>query len=82
MILETTEPRGVADARNQALALAGCEIIASIDDDTVADPDLLFELEKVFLRDPRIGIAGGSILNLKREGNDLLSRFMEVIEKL
>ena len=82
MILETTVPRGVADARNHALALAGCEIIASIDDDTVADPDLLYELEKVFLRDPRIGIAGGSILNLKREGNDLLSRFMEVIEKL
>jgi len=82
MILETTVPRGVADARNHALTLAGCEIIAFVDDDSVADPDLLCELEKVFLRDPRIGIAGGSILNLKREGNDLLSRFMEVVEKL
>jgi len=82
MKLETTVPRGVAEARNQALNLAGCEIIASIDDDTIADPDLVYELENVFLRDPRIGIAGGSILNLKREDNDLLSRFMEVIEKL
>lgn len=82
MKLETNMPRGVADARNHALTLAGCEIIAFIDDDSVADTDHLYELEKVFLRDPRIGIAGGSILNLKREGRDLLSRFMEVIEKL
>ena len=59
------EQFGVSCARNLAVSAAKGEIIAFVDDDICVDPDWLERLERVFLRDPKIGIASGAILNLK-----------------
>jgi len=39
-------------------------------------------VEEAFLRDERIGIVGGSILNLDTGATDAVSRFFELVERL
>ena len=73
---------GVAVARNRGLSEARGEVVAFIDDDTVAEPGWLAALEEAFLRDERIGILGGSILNLDTGATDPVSRFFELAERL
>jgi hypothetical protein len=77
-----SEPRGVAGARNVAARIAKGEVIAFLDDDASVDPDWLEHLERVFLRDPRIGLAGGAILNMECGRNDRVWMFMEAVEKI
>jgi hypothetical protein len=77
-----SEPRGVAGARNMAARIAKGEVIAFLDDDASVDPEWLEQLERVFLRDPQIGLAGGAILNMACGRNDLVWRFMEAVEKI
>jgi cellulose synthase/poly-beta-1,6-N-acetylglucosamine synthase-like glycosyltransferase len=68
--------RGAAAARNAALARAGGEVVAFTDADCVVDPDWLAHLVAP-LGDPRVGIAGGTIL-ARRPANDV-ERFGERI---
>ena len=77
-----SEPRGVAGARNIAARVAKGEVIAFLDDDAFVDPNWLEHLERVFLRDPRIGLACGAILNMECGRNDRVWRFMEAVEKI
>ena len=77
-----SEPQGVAGARNMAVRIAKGEVIAFLDDDASVDPEWLEQLEKVFLRDPRIGLVGGAILNMACGRNDRVWKFMEVVEKI
>jgi cellulose synthase/poly-beta-1,6-N-acetylglucosamine synthase-like glycosyltransferase len=65
-----------------AARIAKGEVIAFLDDDASVDPEWLEQLERVFLRDPRIGLAGGAILNMACGRNDLVWRFMETVEKI
>ncbi len=76
-----TQP-GVAGARNRAAQAATGEIIAFLDDDACVAPDWLERLERVFLRDPQIGLAAGATLNMKCGRADRIWRFMEAVEKI
>ena len=73
---------GVAPARNMAVRESRGEIVAFIDDDASVEPGWLEMLERVFLRDPQIGLASGSILNMQCGRTDKISKFMEAVEKL
>jgi GT2 family glycosyltransferase len=73
---------GVAHARNMAARAATGEIIAFVDDDACVAPDWLEHLERVFLRDSQIGLAGGSILNMRCGREDWIWKFMETVEKI
>jgi hypothetical protein len=77
-----TEPAGVANARNVAVDAAKGDIIAFVDDDICVESDWLERLERVFLRDPQVGIASGSILNLKCGRSDMISKYMDIVEKI
>jgi predicted nucleotidyltransferase len=73
---------GVAAARNAGLVGASGEIIAFTDDDTIVTPKWLESLEYAFLRDRRIGIAGGSIYNMECGRKGSVAQFMRIVEKL
>lgn len=73
---------GVSPARNAALQAAQGEIIAFLDDDACAAPDWLERLERVFLRDEKIGLESGAVSNLQCGRRDLVWRFMETVEKI
>jgi len=65
------EVRGIPYARNTGVRNATGDIIASIDDDCVADEDWLKYIEIPFIRDPNIGIVGGELYNLEKSGSIL-----------
>lgn len=73
---------GVARARNSAAQAANGEIIAFVDDDATVEPGWLEHLEREFLRDPRIGLASGSIMNMECGRNDIIWKFMRAVEKI
>ena len=77
-----SEPSGVAGARNIAARIAKGDVIAFLDDDASVDPEWLAHLERVFLRDPRIGLAGGAILNMECGRSDRVWKFMKAVEKI
>jgi hypothetical protein len=74
--------RGVAVARNAAVRAARGEMIAFVDDDATVAPDWLERLERVFLRDPRVGLAAGAVLNMDCGRKDWIWKFMESVEKV
>lgn len=53
--------RGLSAARNTGIRAARAPLVAFIDDDAIAHPDLLRELLDTFDRDPGAGCAGGRI---------------------
>jgi glycosyltransferase involved in cell wall biosynthesis len=53
--------RGIPHARNTAIKNATGDIIASIDDDCVADENWLKQIEIPFIKDPHIGVVGGNV---------------------
>jgi predicted nucleotidyltransferase len=73
---------GVAPARNMAARAARGEIIVFVDDDASVAPDWLERLERVFLRDSKIGLAAGASLNMKCGREDRIWKFMEAVEKI
>ena len=66
--------KGIPYARNAALRNATGNIIASLDDDCIADQDWLSNLEIPFIRDPGIGAVGGEVSFIKM-GNSELENF-------
>ena len=62
--------RGIPHARNAAIRNAAGDIIASIDDDCVADENWLKQIEIPFIKDPHIGVVGGNVTYFRvGEGN-------------
>lgn len=62
--------RGIPHARNAAIKNATGDIIASIDDDCIADENWLKQIEIPFIKDPNIGIVGGNVTYFRvGEGN-------------
>ena len=62
--------RGIPHARNAAIRNAAGDIIASIDDDCVADENWLKQIEIPFIKDPNIGVVGGNVTYFRvGEGN-------------
>ena len=57
--------RGIPHARNTAIRNAIGDIIASIDDDCVADENWLEQIEIPFIKDPNIGVVGGNVTYLR-----------------
>lgn len=53
--------RGIPHARNAAIRNATGDIIASIDDDCVANENWLKQIEIPFIKDPNIGVVGGNV---------------------
>ena len=53
--------RGLSSARNTGVAAARAPLVAFIDDDCLADGNLLAELIETFARHPEAGCAGGAI---------------------
>jgi FkbM family methyltransferase len=47
-IIHHREPKGANPSRNEAISVARSPLIAFLDDDCVADPEWLFEIEKPF----------------------------------
>lgn len=45
-------------------------------------PDRLDRIERAFLRNSRIGLASDASLNMKCGRDDIVYKFMEVVEKL
>ena len=52
---------GIPHARNASIRNATGDIIASIDDDCVADENWLKQIEIPFIKDPNIGVVGGNV---------------------
>jgi hypothetical protein len=65
---------GIPFARNTALRYCTGDIVAVVDDDCVAWPRWLKELEIPFLKDPHIGAVGGSVVPLEGQ-RSLVARF-------
>ena len=65
---------GIPFARNTALKYCTGDIVAVMDDDCVAWPRWLKELEIPFLKDPYIGAVGGSVVPLEGQ-RELAARF-------
>lgn len=61
--------RGIPYARNTGIENATKDIIAFIDDDSVADRNWLKYLEIPFIKDPHIGVVGGEVSYLKAGQN-------------
>lgn len=57
--------RGIPHARNAGIRNATGDVIASIDDDCVADDDWLKKIEIPFIKDPHIGVVGGEVSYFK-----------------
>jgi glycosyltransferase involved in cell wall biosynthesis len=74
LILVREQTVGIPFARNTALKHCTGDIVALLDDDCVAEPGWLKELEIPFLKDPHIGAVGGSVLPLEGQG-ELVARF-------
>lgn len=53
--------KGIPHARNAGVRNAISDIIASIDDDCVADENWLKYIEIPFIKDPNIGVVGGNV---------------------
>ena len=53
--------RGIPHARNAGIRNATGDIIASIDDDCVADENWLKYIEIPFIKDPNVGVVGGEV---------------------
>ena len=66
--------KGIPYARNTGVRNATGDITAFIDDDCVADENWLRYIEIPFIRDPNIGIVGGEVSYLEKEGS-LLEKF-------
>jgi glycosyltransferase involved in cell wall biosynthesis len=66
--------RGIPQARNASLMAASGDIIATIDDDCVADVNWLKNIEIPFIKDPNIGAVGGEVSYLQ-VGETLLEDF-------
>jgi GT2 family glycosyltransferase len=60
-VIANTENRGFCAANNQAFAAARGEFIALLNNDAVADPDFLAELQRAF-DGPDIGMAAAKVL--------------------
>jgi glucosyl-dolichyl phosphate glucuronosyltransferase len=69
--------RGIPQARNAGITKASGEIIAFIDDDCVADPNWLKNIEIPFVKDPNIGAVGGEVSYLKLGENHLEAFYIE-----
>ena len=78
----TLDRAGVASARNVALRFARGDIIAFVDDDATVSRDWLECIERVFLADPNVGVVGGAVLNMDCGRDNLVSRFMAVMERM
>jgi len=53
---------GIPFARNAGLEACSGDVVASMDDDCIADPSWLAELEAPLLKDPDLGAGGGEVL--------------------
>jgi hypothetical protein len=67
---------GIPFARNTGLQNCTQDVVAFMDDDCVADPAWLREMEIPFLKDPNVGAVGGSVLPIEGQP-ELVSRFYE-----
>jgi predicted nucleotidyltransferase len=74
LTLVREERIGIPFARNTALKYCTGDIVAVMDDDCVAWPQWLKELEIPFLKDPYIGAVGGSVVPLEGQ-RELAARF-------
>ncbi len=72
----------IGAARNMAARAAKGDLIVFIDDDACVSPDWLDLVERAFLRDSRIGLVSGAVLNLRCGRRDSIWKFMQVMEKL
>ena len=66
--------QGVSEARNSGIINSSGDIIAFMDDDSIADEKWLLYLEQPFLEDPSIGVVGGKTYIPKTTDN-LIERF-------
>jgi hypothetical protein len=76
LTLVREERVGIPFARNTALQHSTGAVVALIDDDCVADPKWLAEIEKPFVRDPHVAAVGGLTAPL-RERRGLVAAFYE-----
>jgi glycosyltransferase involved in cell wall biosynthesis len=67
--------RGVQYARNAGIENAKGDVIAFIDDDCEADKDWLKNIEKPFIKDPKIGVVGGEVSYLKIDKKNMIEEF-------
>ena len=69
--------RGIPHARNAGIKNATGDVIASIDDDCVADEDWLKYIEVPFIKDPNIGVVGGNVSYFKVGEGSVESFYIE-----
>ena len=71
----------MAKVRNAGAKIASGDIISFLDDDTVAFKQWTIFIEQAFLKDPQMGILGGSIHNLREKRKDIISEYMTSLER-
>lgn len=62
--------KGAARARNEAIGLAGGDIIAFIDDDCTVDADWLEQIARAFGRYPRAALMFGSLMAIPHDARE------------
>jgi GT2 family glycosyltransferase len=72
---------GLAVAQNEALRRSGSPLVAVIDDDCVAAPDWLSEIEGAFAGDPSLDLVAGRVLPLGTGGPGLYPVSLRVGER-
>ena len=64
-VRETTP--GLNFARNRAVGECGCDVIAFLDDDAIADPEWIEQIAQVFARHRDVSVCTGRVLPLELE---------------
>jgi predicted nucleotidyltransferase len=71
---------GIGKVRNAGIKEANGDVLVFVDDDAVVDQDWLGNLEKEFIKNPYLGICGGSIRNMPMERKDLVYRYFSMMD--
>lgn len=71
---------GIGKVRNAGIREANGDILVFVDDDAVVDQDWLANLEKEFIKNPYLGICGGSIRNMPMDRDDLVYRYFSMMD--
>jgi len=71
---------GIGKVRNAGIREARGDLLVFVDDDATVNKDWLRNLEREFLKNPHLGVCGGSIRNMPMDRRDLAYRYFSMMD--